>query len=122
MLRKLTVTAIALILLGPSTMLLGVAVLMNPAANGACTATASSLTVGSVPDSLKTTTGDGTTFTLNKTQLTRAATIITVGSKIAGVTRGRGADRSHGRPDRIHIADAREHQRLPAVRRLPERR
>ncbi|MEA5052804.1 MAG: M23 family metallopeptidase, partial [Propionicimonas sp.] len=59
---------------------------MNPAAIAACTTTGT-LSVGNVPDSLQVTTADGATFTLNKRQLTHAATIITVGGRIDGVGR-----------------------------------
>ena len=74
-----------LLLLGPSVPLLAVAVLMNPAAKHACLN--SGLTVGAIPDSLTATTGDGTTVTLNRQQLTHAATIITVGSRVDGIDR-----------------------------------
>jgi murein DD-endopeptidase MepM/ murein hydrolase activator NlpD len=86
MLRKLGIAAIALLLLGPSIMFVGVGLLANPAASAACT-TSGGLNVGVVPDSLKVTARDGLTFTLNKVQLTHAATIISVGSKVEGVTR-----------------------------------
>jgi murein DD-endopeptidase MepM/ murein hydrolase activator NlpD len=71
---------------GPAVVLLGVAVLMNPAANAACLP-GGALTVGPIPDSLTVTTRAGETFTLNKTQLTHAATIITVGGRTEGVGR-----------------------------------
>ncbi|HBU43087.1 MAG TPA: metalloendopeptidase, partial [Microbacterium sp.] len=80
--------AIAVLCLGPASVLVAVGVLMNPAANASCT-TGSSLQVGPIPDSLDVTTKDGVTFTLNKTQLTHAATIITVGGQTEGIdTRG----------------------------------
>lgn len=71
---------------GPAVVLLGVAVVMNPAAHASCLP-GGSLTVGQIPDSLAVTTRDGHTFTLNKTQLTHAATIITVGGGTDGVGR-----------------------------------
>lgn len=86
MLRKLGIAALSLLLLGPSIMPVAVGLLANPAANAACTTTGA-LNIGIVPDSLKVTARDGSTFTLTKTQLTHAATIITVGSTIEGVTR-----------------------------------
>lgn len=86
MLRKLGIALLALLLLGPSIMFVGVGLLANPAASTAYT-TSGGLNVGVVPDSLKVTARDGLTFTLNKVQLTHAATIISVGSKIEGVTR-----------------------------------
>lgn len=89
MLKKLLAgLAIAALCVGPSTVLLAVGVLMNPAANASCTP-GSSLSVGPIPDSLKVTTRNGETFTLNKQQLTHAATIITVGAQTEGIdTRG----------------------------------
>src|SRR5690606_24441399 len=47
----------------------------------------SNVTVGDVPDELTVTTANGETFTLNRTQLTHAATIIETGSQIDGITR-----------------------------------
>ncbi|MBN8883026.1 MAG: M23 family metallopeptidase [Salana multivorans] len=87
MLKKLALAALAMVLLGPATILMAIALLVNPAGNAGCTVLGSGLTVGSVPDSLRVTAKDGTAFTLNKQQLTHAATIITVGSQIEGVTR-----------------------------------
>lgn len=88
MLKKLAILAAALMFLGPTLGLVGVALVMNPAANAACTTTGSpSVSVGNVPDSLEVTTASGETFTLNHQQLTHAATIITEGSTIDGVTR-----------------------------------
>jgi len=83
--RKLALVLIGLLLLGPSTALLGVAVLMNPAANAACLP--GSLTVGPIPDTLTADTLDGTTITLNRTRLTHAATIITTAGTTSGVGR-----------------------------------
>ncbi|MBU3994415.1 MAG: M23 family peptidase, partial [Actinobacteria bacterium] len=71
MLKKLLALGVALVCVGPSTALVGVGVLMNPAATATCVT--SSLVVGPIPDSLTATTKDGTTITLNKTQLTHAA-------------------------------------------------
>src|SRR5699024_9877111 len=86
MMKKLALVAILLLLLGPTIGLVSVGLLMNPAANAACT-TGTSVTVGNIPDALTVTTRDGETFTLNKTQLTHAATIIQVGSSIDGIDR-----------------------------------
>lgn len=85
MVKKLLALAVALIFLGPPTALIGVGVLINPAATATCLP--GSLIVGQVPDSLTATTRGGETVTLNKTQLTYAATIITVGARTAGVGR-----------------------------------
>lgn len=82
--KRLLAAVVALIFLGPSTALIGVGALMNPAA-AACLP--GSLTVGPVPDSLTATTRAGETIALNKTQLTHAATIATVGAQTAGVGR-----------------------------------
>src|SRR5690625_5232905 len=90
--KKFGIAAILLLLLGPTIGLMSIGLLMNPALTAACT-TGTSITVGNIPDALTVTTRDGTTFTLNKTQLTHAATIIQVGSSIDGVDR-----------DGLHIA------------------
>ncbi|SFS16538.1 Peptidase family M23 [Microbacterium sp. cf046] len=68
----------------PSIGLVTVATLLSPAAV-ACTI--SGLNVGEIPDSLTARTRDGHTVTLNRQQLTHAATIITVGSETVGVGR-----------------------------------
>ena len=87
MVKKLIILALALMLLGPTLGLVGIALIINPAANATCTTTGSSpVMVGEVPDSLEVTTKDGVRFTLNKQQLTHAATIITEGGKIDRVT------------------------------------
>lgn len=85
MMRKLAVVAVALLFFAPSTVLLGVATLVNPSASAACLS--GSLIVGPIPDSLTATTKSGQTVTLNRTQLAHAATIITTGSQTAGVGR-----------------------------------
>ncbi|SMX69639.1 Peptidase family M23 [Brevibacterium sp. 239c] len=87
MLKKLGIAVLALVLLGPPLGLIGVGLVMNPAASATCTVTGTNITVGDVPDSLTVTTANGETFTLNSTQLTHAATIIETGSGIEGVTR-----------------------------------
>jgi len=86
-LKKLGIAVLALVLLGPSLGLVGVGLVMNPAASATCIVTGTNVTVGDVPDSLTVTTANGETFTLNSTQLTHAATIIETGSGIEGVTR-----------------------------------
>ncbi|APZ34178.1 peptidase M23 [Microbacterium aurum] len=82
--KKLAAAAIVLLFLAPSVVLVGVAAVVNPAMT-ACAP--GSLIVGPIPDSLTATTRNGETITLNKTQLTHAATIITTGSQTAGVGR-----------------------------------
>jgi len=81
--RLLAVLAAAVVFLGPSTTLLGVGLLMNPAATASCLP-GGSLTLGPIPDSLTATTRGGDTITLDRTQLTHAGTIITVGAQTAG--------------------------------------
>ena len=72
MLKKLLATlAVAAVCFGPATVLLSVAVLANPAV-AACAP--GSLIVGPIPDSLTATTKNGETVTLNRQQLTHAAT------------------------------------------------
>lgn len=88
MLKKLGIAALTLVLLGPSLGLIGVGLVMNPAASATCTVTGTNARVGDVPDSLTVTTANGETFTLNGTPLKHAATIIETGSGIDGVTRG----------------------------------
>lgn len=85
MMKKLAIAVVALLFLAPTLGLVTVGLVMNPAVI-ACLSSPG-LTVGNVPDSLVVTTANGERFTLNKKQLTHAATIITVGSRIEGVTR-----------------------------------
>ncbi|MFM2721683.1 M23 family metallopeptidase [Microbacterium mcarthurae (nom. nud.)] len=90
MLKKLAIAALAMIFLAPSLVLIGIGVVMNPAliATASCTIPGdSNVTVGDIPDELEVTTANGETFTLNRTQLTHAATIIETGSSIDGITR-----------------------------------
>lgn len=83
--KKLAIAVLALIFLSPTLGLVTICLVMNPAVV-ACPSS-SGLTLGNVPGSLVVTTANGETLTLNKQQLTHAATIITVGSRIEGVTR-----------------------------------
>ncbi|GAB3767894.1 M23 family metallopeptidase [Microlunatus parietis] len=87
MLKKLFIAALALLFLAPMLALVSVGVLTNPAANAACTVGGGGIVVRNVPDSLAATTADGTRFTLNRKQLTHAATIIEIGNRIDGVGR-----------------------------------
>ncbi|QOS59549.1 M23 family metallopeptidase [Thermobifida fusca] len=89
MLKKLAIAAGILVLFAPSLVLIGIGVVMNPAltATASCTVPGLGLTVGDVPDELTVTTANSETFTLNRTQLTHAATIIETGSQIDGITR-----------------------------------
>lgn len=85
MLKKLLIAGLAALMLTPAGILLAVAVLATPAANASCTTAGETVTVVDVPDSLTAVARDGTTLTLNKQQLTHAATIITVAAGIDGV-------------------------------------
>lgn len=82
--RKLAAFAVALLFFAPSVVLVGVVAVVNPAMT-ACAP--GSLAVGPIPESLTATTRNGETVTLNRAQLTHAATIITVGGQTAGVGR-----------------------------------
>ncbi len=81
MAKKLLVILLVLFCIGPSTATVSLGAFMGPA--GFCLN--NSLVVGPIPDSLTATTADGTTVTLDKRQLTHAATIITTGAGIPGV-------------------------------------
>lgn len=83
--KKLVMAAAALAAMLPMS-LLGVGLLMSPAAFAACLSS-TSLVVGPIPDSLTSTTRSGATVTLDRQQLTHAATIITVGAQTQGVGR-----------------------------------
>lgn len=83
--RRLLLAAV-LVFFGPSLALVGVATVLNPSATAA-TCTSGSLALGPVPTSLTARTASGQVLTLNRTQLTHAATIITVGSQTSGVGR-----------------------------------
>lgn len=85
MFRNVLVTLALLgLFFGPTVTVVSVAALASPAIT-ACTP--GSLTVGPIPESLTATTKNGETITLNRAQLTHAATIITVGGQTAGVGR-----------------------------------
>lgn len=84
--KKACIAALALVLCGPALVFISIGVLMNPAASAACTAN-TGLVVGPIPDTLSVTTAGGVTFTLNKAQLTHAATIIETGSSVDGINR-----------------------------------
>jgi len=82
--RLLPVLAGFAVLFGPALALVGVGLLVSPAA-GYCLSTTTGV-VATVPDSLAATAGNGAAVTLNRTQLTRARTIILVGTQVSGVT------------------------------------
>jgi murein DD-endopeptidase MepM/ murein hydrolase activator NlpD len=85
--KKAAAFGLVLVFMAPASILLSVATVgaTNSAAVAACLP--GSLIVTGVPDSLTVTTKNGATFTLNRQQLTHAATIITVGGQINGVGR-----------------------------------
>lgn len=85
MFRKAAIAALALMFFTPSILLLGIGALMNPAPAN-CTTTGV-VNLGPVPESLSVTTANGETFTLNRQQLTHAATIMTIGNSTDGVGR-----------------------------------
>jgi murein DD-endopeptidase MepM/ murein hydrolase activator NlpD len=86
--RAAVVAGLAVLLLGPATCLVGLAVVMNPAAQASCLPTTSGgLGVGNVPARLDATTTDGTRIRLNHRQLTHAGTIIDIGGRTPGVGR-----------------------------------
>lgn len=85
--KKALALAAAGMLLAPLVSLLGVAVLMNPAVTNQAVCIASGIVLGPIPDSLEVTTRDGTTLTLDRTQLGHAATIIQVGAGVPGAGR-----------------------------------
>jgi len=82
--KKLIGLVAVVVLIGPLVGLVGVAALTNPAATSCASG---SLIVGSIPESLTARTRDGRSITLNRTQLTHAATIMTVGARYADVGR-----------------------------------
>lgn len=87
MLKKLVVVALAALFLAPSVVVITLGALLTTAAT-ACTTDGGDVgPVGNVPDSLTATTADGDRITLDKTQLTHAAQIITVGNATSGVGR-----------------------------------
>lgn len=85
--RLLLAGALVAVLFGPATLLIGVGVLMNPAAQATCLTATGLLVVGEVPEYLDATTADGVRVRLNRAQLTHAATILQVGGQLEGVGR-----------------------------------
>jgi len=82
--KKVVILLVVLVFAGPLATLLGVAAVVTPA-TVACQS--GSLIVGNVPESLTAQTPEGQSITLNRSQLTHAATIITTGSRTPGVGR-----------------------------------
>lgn len=87
MFKKLAIVALFLALLTPSLGLITIGLFASPVLSAACTISNGPIVIGAIPDVLNVETRDGEHFTLTRTQLTRAATIIEVGSRVDGVTR-----------------------------------
>jgi murein DD-endopeptidase MepM/ murein hydrolase activator NlpD len=88
--RRLVAMVVAgALLLGPGVSLVGVAVVMNPAAHASCllNAPGAGVSIGDVPDHIDATTSDGATIRLSRSQLAHAATIIDIGARTSGVGR-----------------------------------
>lgn len=85
--KKALVALVAWVMLAPMLALVGVGVLVNPAVTNQAKCIASGVVLGPVPDELEVSTADGATFTLNRQQLTHAATIIETGARTPGVGR-----------------------------------
>lgn len=87
MVKKIVAVLAVLVLLGPVFAGVGIGLLMNPAATFCTDPGGETVQVGDVPDELEVTTRDGESFTLNKRQLTHAATIIEIGSETDDIGR-----------------------------------
>jgi cell wall-associated NlpC family hydrolase len=81
---KAVAAGVAVLLFAPAAGLLSVGVLLNPAAQASCLPS-ESLVVEHSPSQLTARRSDGVTVTLDQTQLTRAATVISVGGGTDGV-------------------------------------
>ncbi|TYL51694.1 M23 family metallopeptidase [Nocardioides sp. BGMRC 2183] len=75
------------LLFGPATVLFGMGVLLNPAAQATCPNPIGAIPLGPVPDQLTGRLADGSRVTLGRQQLHHAATIIAVGNQTSGVGR-----------------------------------
>lgn len=82
--KKLIGLLLILVFVAPPASLVSVAAIMNPAA---ISCGSGSLLLGAIPDSLTARTRDGRSITLNRRQLEHAATIVSIGSRTAGVGR-----------------------------------
>ncbi|MGI9824394.1 M23 family metallopeptidase [Agromyces sp. Marseille-Q5079] len=82
--NRIVIVLLVILFVGPPSALISVAAFVNPAAR-ACAS--GSLIVGEIPDSLTAETRSGQSITLNRRQLTHAATITTIGSQTVGVGR-----------------------------------
>ncbi|MGO2015764.1 MAG: M23 family metallopeptidase [Brevibacterium aurantiacum] len=84
--KKAIAVLAALVLLSPFIAVVGIGTVANPFVLFQGTCDTAGMNVGPVPDELEAETKKGESVTLNKTQLERAAAIITGGSEIEGVT------------------------------------
>lgn len=82
---KVVFTGVVMVLFAPAALMLGMGAVVNPAAQAECLP--SSPVVEQTPAQLTATKGDGVQITLNRAQLTRAATIVSVGSGTKDVGR-----------------------------------
>lgn len=82
---KAVVAGLVTVLFGPAALMLGLGALLNPAAQAQCLP--SSPVVDQTPETLTATRSDGVDVTLNQAQLTRAATVVSVGAGTKGVGR-----------------------------------
>src|SRR4051794_33856700 len=83
--RKALIGLVLVLVFGPAWCLLAMGIVLNPAAQAACLP--SSVAVEQTPDHLTARTSDGIAVTLDRAQLTRAATIVSVGAGTRGVGR-----------------------------------
>ena len=122
MLKKLAIGLLALVLAAPLLSMVGIGLLMNPALSGACTVSGRSFTVGEVPDELAV--RDPRRRTVHAEQDAAHPRGHDHRDRLRHRRREPrwAPDRADGSPDRIDAASARQHERLPGVRRLPERR
>ncbi|WP_341998868.1 M23 family metallopeptidase [Microbacterium sp. LWH7-1.2] len=84
--KKLAICLVVAVLTLPFAGLLAIPIVLSPAAFAACQMSGQ-LVVSGVPDELTAARADGVSVTLRRTQLTHAATIITVGSGVEDVGR-----------------------------------
>lgn len=78
--------AVVSFLLAPTTLLVTVALVMNPSAQASCLP-APALSMTNIPANLTTTTSTGKGVALDEAQMKHAATIVRIGSRIPGVGR-----------------------------------
>lgn len=82
---KVVLAGLVTVLVAPACLMLGLSALLNPGAQAECRP--SSPVIEQTPDTLTAATTDGAKVTLDQAQLTRAATIVSVGAGTKGVGR-----------------------------------